>query len=123
MCTGSHCAKNVLSWLLKFLGLTFNDDIDCYDYTASMKDVCMSMEHWWNDTNKGQYKHSDRIRPSASLAAPGLRLNRRLQNQETATKHLSHGTYLDASHMKHLHSVINYTKHKNLLRLSSSIEV
>jgi len=58
----------------------------------------MSMEHWWNDTNWGKSEHSDRTRPSAILVTPGLGLKQPLQNQETATKHLSQRTSLDANH-------------------------
>jgi hypothetical protein len=48
----------VNEWLY-FLGVLFNDTVNCSGYVALMRDKwmneCMSMEHWWNDTDIRKY--------------------------------------------------------------------
>jgi len=34
----------------------FNDALDGHYFMASMIDKLMSMEHWWNETDKGNPK-------------------------------------------------------------------
>jgi hypothetical protein len=55
----------------------------------------MSMEHWWNSTDRAELKYLERIL-SATLSAanptwPGLGLNRSLRCEGPSIKRLSHG--------------------------------
>jgi len=38
----------------------FNDSDNCYGYVASVGDRVISMEHWWNDTEKGKPKDKEK---------------------------------------------------------------
>jgi hypothetical protein len=38
----------------------FDDAINSWDYIASVTDERMSIEHWWNDTDRGKLKYWER---------------------------------------------------------------
>jgi len=37
----------------------FNDAVSCTDYTASVTEKSVSMEHWWNDADSGNWSIGD----------------------------------------------------------------
>ena len=47
---GTPVCANVLT-------VSFTDAAKCEDCTASVGDECMSMENWWNDTDRQKYWH------------------------------------------------------------------
>jgi hypothetical protein len=52
-------AHKLIYWSLQLyfcLSLLFNDAVSCYVDVASVVDEWMSMEHWWNDTERGKIK-------------------------------------------------------------------
>ena len=56
----------------------------------------MSMEHWWNDTERGKANTQRKSRPSANLFTTNitwtdLELNPGFHNERPATGHLIHG--------------------------------
>jgi len=39
----------------------YNDAVNCYNYIASVADeLNISMEHWWNDNDKGEPKYLEK---------------------------------------------------------------
>jgi hypothetical protein len=66
-------------------------------YTALVVDVWMSMEHWWNDTYKGNRSAGIKTCPSAILSVTNLTWtgqgsNPGLRGERLATNRLSHVT-------------------------------
>jgi len=39
----------------------FSDAVTCTDYAASGTEKLVSMEHWWNDTDSGNWSIGDRL--------------------------------------------------------------
>jgi hypothetical protein len=39
----------------------FSDAVSCTDYTAFMTEKSVSMGHWWNDTDSGNWSIGDRF--------------------------------------------------------------
>jgi hypothetical protein len=65
-----------------------------FDYTVSVISEGMSMEHWWNDADKGNTNYSEETCLSASLSTSNLTWtvqgsNLGLQGERSATIHLA----------------------------------
>ena len=47
--------------MLYMFSVLFSDAVSCTDYTASMTEKSVSMGHWWNDTDSGNWSIGDRF--------------------------------------------------------------
>ena len=83
--------------VIKFKRVLFNDAVDCWDYTASVVDESMTMEHRWNDTDR---KKTDGLGEKKShchfvckkFHKKGLVLKLGLHDERPRTNSLNHGT-------------------------------
>jgi hypothetical protein len=100
------------SGIHSFLNVLLNDVPSYQDYTASVTDEWINMEHWWYDTDRGIPGTRRKTYPSATLStinlpSPGLESNTGLHGERW--KFIIHSTVCLTTDLQPLRKRILYT--------------